>query len=74
MEISINLEIPDLGNYKIEIECPCCRLSNYAKLNEIVRREYIICRGCYSNLHLDDHLSSAHRTIKKINKTFQGLG
>lgn len=70
-EISVNFETSNFDRHEIEIDCPICKLGNWAKLGEIRRRDYLICRGCYSNILLEDHLGGVQKFINQMNNMFK---
>jgi hypothetical protein len=69
--ISIKIEMPDFDRHEIEIDCPVCKLGNWVKLGEIRRREYSICRGCHSNIFLEDHMGGIQRFTRQLIKIFK---
>jgi transposase-like protein len=71
MEISFKITIPDMDKKEVEIECPVCKLQNWVRLGEIRRREYLVCRGCHTNILLEDHLGSVQRIVRKIKYMFK---
>lgn len=73
IKISVSVGTFNLDRLRTDIPCPRCRLETNVKLGEIRRRDYIVCRGCYWNIHLVDHMSSVHRAQKKINKMLKNL-
>lgn len=42
-------------------------------LREIRLRCVAVCRGCYANLELIDHLGSVHRTVRNIDAALNEL-
>lgn len=66
LNISFNVEMPDLNRHEIEIQCPICKLHNWVKLGEIRRGDFLVCRGCHANVHLEDHLGAVQRFIKQF--------
>lgn len=56
----------DLDNKEIEINCPNCDFFNPIKLKDVRLRNVIICRGCKSNLQLDDYMNSYRIQQQKI--------
>ena len=63
--------MPDFSKHEIEIDCPSCKLGNWTTLGAIKRRDYIICRGCHSNILLDDNLGGVQRFLSKMNNIFK---
>jgi len=73
MEISFEFSVPNFDRKEIEIDCPKCKLGNWAQLGQIKRREYLICRGCHLNILLEDHLGSVQMALNKLNRIFEGF-
>jgi hypothetical protein len=74
LKLSISVNVPNFDRKEIEIDCPLCRLGNWVQLGQIKRREYLVCRGCYSNIHLQDHLGGVQRATKLLNNNmFKGF-
>ncbi|MAH00139.1 MAG: hypothetical protein CMK73_05325 [Pseudomonadales bacterium] len=73
LKLSIQIEIPNLDRIEVEVLCPRCKLSTYVLLGEIRRRDYVICRGCYSTINLIDHMGSFDRAKKRITKMLKEL-
>ena len=65
-KLSIQVNVPNLDRFETSIPCPKCHLETQVSLGQIRRREYVVCRGCYINIHLIDHMGSIHRVQKKI--------
>lgn len=57
-----------------EIECPRCRLETWISFGEIMRNDFTICRGCHSNIILEDHLGEFRKGIKTIEKLLNNFG
>jgi len=72
--ISIEVNLPEFDKIPIEVPCPICELHTWVTLGSIRRRDFAICRGCHTNILLEDHLGSVHRTIKNIEGVFKDIG
>ena len=72
-KLSIHVDVPNFDRVETSIPCPRCHLVTQFSLGQIRRREYVVCRGCYINLHLIDHMGSVHRGQKKISHTLKKL-
>lgn len=68
---SIKVDMPDFDRHEIEIDCPLCRLGNWTTLGAIRRRDYLVCRGCHSNILLEGHLGSVHRFTAQFKNMFK---
>ena len=73
-EIDFQITMPDFSRHEIEIDCPLCELHNWVTFGQVQRREFLICRGCHSNIFLEDHLGSVQRSIKNIENTLKQFG
>ena len=72
-KLSVQVTVPNLDRLEASIPCPRCRLETKVSLGQIRRRDYVVCRGCYINLHLIDHMGSVHRVQKKISRMLKKL-
>ncbi len=68
--ISLKIEFPDFDKEYIEIQCPICDLYTWVQLGYIRRQDFVICRGCHTNIHFEDHMGKYYRIIKKIEDSF----
>lgn len=73
LTLSLQIEVPNLDRIEVEVPCPRCKLSTHVSLGKIRRRDYVICRGCYSTINLLDHMGSFDRTKKRITKMLKDL-
>jgi hypothetical protein len=65
---------------EIEFPCPRCRFFNPIWIKQARVRDVIICRGCKSNIQLDDQMNSvriaerdARRAVEELSKTFESI-
>jgi len=81
--IGLNIEIDgdmNIDSCELEIECPQCSFYNPIWIKQARLRDTIICRGCKSNIRLDDSMNTvrkAHRRIleqfNKIKRQIEGI-
>lgn len=67
--IGIHIEMEgdlDIDSHEVDIECPRCRFSNPIWIKQARLRDTIICRGCKSNIRLDDGMN----TVRKARNQF----
>jgi hypothetical protein len=71
----------DLSKHKVDLICPSCKFINPVTLKQVKIRDVIICRGCKSNIQLQDHLNSVRKSLKSFRremdslmKAFDGIG
>lgn len=63
----------DLKRFHIEFPCPNCGFYNRATLGQVMTRDVLICRGCKSNVRLEDHMNSARASVSRANKALERL-
>lgn len=64
----------NLNNQTIEFPCPRCGFYNTIFFKQARLRDVIICRGCKSNVQLDDWMNEcrkAERTVRKAMQEFE---
>jgi len=66
IEIKVMGSTINFDKHEHEIECPHCRLETWISFGEIMRNDFIICRGCHANIILEDHLGDFKKGIKTI--------
>jgi hypothetical protein len=67
--IGIHIEMEgsfDIDLHEVDIECPRCHFSNPIWIRQARLRDTIICRGCKSNIRLDDGMN----TVRKARNQF----
>ena len=55
----------------VNVTCPRCAISNRVMVREILVESYIVCKGCYIDLHLVQKDASGTRTessAKRLDK------
>lgn len=57
-----NRRVIDLDSIRVEVDCPECSFSNPVTIGQVRLRRTVICRGCHSNLDLQDSLN----TVRKV--------
>jgi hypothetical protein len=63
----------DLDNIKIEIQCPNCSFYNYIFIKQARLRDVIICRGCKSNIQLDDQMNEVRKSVRNFRAAMRKL-
>ena len=63
----------DIDNIAIDVQCPSCHFSNTVTLRQIRLRDVIICRGCKANIRLEDHLNTARKTVRSVQRAIREL-
>ena len=73
ISFSIEVKIPNMDRRSIEIPCPHCGLHTWTTIGHVKRREFIVCRGCHWNIHLEDKDASMLRAIRRIRRSLKNL-
>jgi hypothetical protein len=58
---------------KVDIPCPRCAFFNPIFIRQARLRDVIICRGCKSNIQLDDHMNEVRVAERQIRRAVDGL-
>lgn len=62
-----------LDKQSIEFPCPFCDFYNHIFLKQACLRDVIICRGCKSNIRLDDQINECRKAIRSFKKAMREL-
>lgn len=63
----------NLDKHIVGFPCPLCRFYNYFYLRQARLRDVIICRGCKSNIQLDDHMNECRNAVRRVKQALQEL-
>lgn len=63
----------NLDRQKIEFPCPACGFYNSAFLRQVRLRDALVCRGCKSNIRLDDHMNEYRKAARRIARSVHAL-
>lgn len=63
----------DLDSHEIEFQCPRCNFYNKIWLKQARLRDVVICRGCKSNIRLDDQMNETRKAIRSIRRAMNEL-
>ena len=63
----------NLDKCEIFVDCPRCQFANPIWLKQARIRDVIICRGCKSNIQLDDSMNTVRKTIRSIHRSLNAL-
>jgi hypothetical protein len=62
-----------LDNETIEFPCPQCGFYNPIFFKQARLRDVIICRGCKSNIQLDDQMNECRKAERAFRKAVEEL-
>lgn len=63
----------NLDNQTIEFPCPLCGFYNAIFFKQARLRDVVICRGCKSNIQLDDQMNECRKAEQSVRKAMQEL-
>jgi predicted RNA-binding Zn-ribbon protein involved in translation (DUF1610 family) len=63
----------NLDKHTIEFACPLCGFYNSIFFIQARLRDVVICRGCKSNIQLDDHMNECRKARESLNRALRGL-
>ena len=63
----------DLDNFEVDVDCPGCGFSNPIWIKQARIRDVIICRGCKSNIQLDDSMNTVRKGVRSMHRAFRQL-
>lgn len=63
----------DLDKVSLDLECPECQFSNPFFYRQARLRTVIICRGCKSNIRLDDQMNTCRKARVQVQRVMDEL-
>ena len=63
----------DIDGFEVEIECPRCDFANPIWMRQARLRDVVICRGCKSNIQLDDQMNTVRKAFQGVRRQMQEL-
>ena len=63
----------NLDNQTIELLCPNCGFYNPIYFKQARLRDVVICRGCKSNIQLDDQMNECRKAYWIVRKAIKKL-
>jgi hypothetical protein len=63
----------DIGGDEVEIQCPLCDFYNPTYIKQARLRDVVICRGCKSNIQLEDHMNQVRKAERRLKTQFEQL-
>jgi hypothetical protein len=62
-----------LDKHTIEFACPHCGFYNSIFYIQARLRDVIICRGCKSNIQLDDHMNECRKARQSLRRALRNM-
>jgi len=63
----------ELYKQEIDTPCPSCSFYNTITLKQIRLRDVTICRGCKSNIKLDDYSNEIRKALRTFRRVMNDL-
>lgn len=63
----------DIDSHKLDFQCPSCHFFNAVTLKQVRLRDVLICRGCNSNIQLDDFMNEYRKGLREIRRAMRSL-
>lgn len=63
----------NLDKHAIDFPCPHCGFYNSIFFIQAQLRDVVICRGCKSNIQLDDHMNECRKARQSLRRALQRL-
>ncbi len=57
-----------IDNTPVSAACPVCEFHNTFTIKQARLRDMIICRGCKTNIQLDDHMNECRKVTRQIER------
>lgn len=62
-----------IDNTPVTAPCPVCEFYNTFTIKQARLRDMIICRGCKTNIQLDDHMNECRKATRQIERAIAEL-
>ncbi len=63
----------NLDKYRVDITCPKCKFLNKVSLKQVRISDVVICRGCKTNIKLEDHQHSVLKANREVHRAFNAI-
>ena len=63
----------DIDGIEVSIDCPLCGFANPIWIRQAKLRDVILCRGCKSNIQLDDHMNTVRKASESVRRQWREL-
>lgn len=73
LKVSVSGNRESLDRHEIEVQCPRCALHTWVSFGHILRKDFVVCRGCHANVLLDDHMGTARRAVREYDAAIESL-
>lgn len=65
--------INDVNKHEVDFQCPNCNFYNSIQIKQACLRDVVICRGCKSNIRLDDQMNETRKAVRSIRRAMNAL-
>jgi len=63
----------NLDKFEFDVKCPRCQFIVKILYRDARLREVLICRGCKSNIQLDDSMNECRKARRQVNEAMAAL-
>ena len=63
----------NIDQHEIDFQCPNCNFYNTIQIKQARLRDVIICRGCKSNIRLDDQMNETRKAVRSIRRAMNAF-
>ena len=62
-----------IDKHEVDFQCPNCNYHNSIQIRQARLRDVVICRGCKSNIRLDDQMNETRKFVRSIRRAINAL-
>ena len=63
----------NIDKHEVDFQCPNCNFYNSIQIKQARLRDVVICRGCNSNIRLDDQMNETRKAVRSIRRAINAL-
>jgi len=63
----------NIDKHEVDFRCPNCNFYNSIQIKQARLRDVVICRGCKSNIRLDDQMNETRKAVRSIKRAMNAL-
>ena len=63
----------NIDKHEVDFQCPNCSFYNSIQIKQARLRDVVICRGCKSNIRLDDQMNETRKAVRTIRRAMNEL-
>lgn len=63
----------NIDKHEVDFQCPNCDFYNTVQIKQARLRDVVICRGCKSNIRLDDQMNETRKAVRSTRRAMNAL-